>query len=60
MSMCDEDCGNVVEQEDTTINGLSVEDARKLSKPEHYSLHIDEDSDDKAYLLRVVGKEEEE
>tara|TARA_R110002012_G_scaffold66723_1_gene174441 strand:+ start:847 stop:1257 length:411 start_codon:yes stop_codon:yes gene_type:complete len=44
----------------TTINGLSVEDARKLSKPEHYSLHIDEDSDDKAYLLRVVGKEEEE
>ena len=42
----------------TTINGMTIEDARKLSKPEYYSLHIDEDSDDKAYLVSVVENEE--
>lgn len=43
----------------TTINGLSVEDARKLAKPEYYSLHIDEQTDVDAYLVSIVKNEEE-
>jgi len=36
------------------INGMPKDIAMKLAKPEHYTLHIDEDSDPNNYLLSVA------
>ena len=42
----------------THMCGLPLDEARKLAEGTH-TLHIDEDSDDEAYILTVVGGEEE-
>ena len=42
----------------TVICGLPPEEASKLAEGTHI-LHIDEDSDDEAYILRLMSKEEE-
>ncbi len=42
----------------TNMCGLPLDEARKLAQGTH-TLHIDADSDDEAYILTVVGDEEE-
>jgi len=42
----------------TCVNGMDSEIARKLAKPEHYTLDIDEDSREDVFLLKVKAVSE--